>query len=105
MKKNLLFSILLFVVGIIVLPQIALAQPTTITQMVTNLASLISGIAVFITIACWIITGLLFLMAQGDPSKLTKAKTALIWAVVGTAVAILSATAVAIINNALTFGF
>lgn len=104
MKKNILFLSLLFILGFLILPNLASAQPTTITQIVTNLATLITGIAIFVVVISWIITGLLFLTAQGDPAKITKARTALIWAVVGTAVAFLAGTAIFIIGNALSFG-
>ncbi len=105
MQKKLYFSVLIFILGVLIVPQFALAQPTTITQIVTNLSSLITGIAIFVVVISWILTGLIFLTAQGDPSKITKGRTALIWAVVGTAVAFLAGTARIIIGNALSTGF
>ncbi|KKP32583.1 MAG: hypothetical protein A2312_04390 [Candidatus Staskawiczbacteria bacterium RIFOXYB2_FULL_32_9] len=104
MKKNLLFSISLFTLVVLISPIIALAQPTSLTAIAVNLRMLITNIAILIIIVCWIITGLLFLIAQGDPSKLTKAKTALIWAIVGTVVAFLAETARVIIQTAITTG-
>lgn len=103
MQKN---KLLLVATSILLLPAIALGfqTATSITQIVKSLATLLSNLAIFITIACWIWTGLMFLMARGDPSGVTKAKTALMWAIVGTAVSLLSGTATAIINNAITFG-
>lgn len=96
-KKTFLLLLILF------LPQFVLAQ-VTITGIVGNLAGLITNVAIFVVIVSWIITGLLFLVAQGDPTKLTKAKTALIWAVVGTAVAILAGSAQSIIQTAIESG-
>jgi len=101
MQKKILFKLgLLFIA--LSLPQYIFAQ--TITGIVGNLAGLITNIAIFVVVVSWIITGLLFLTAQGDPSKLTKAKTALIWAVVGTAVAILAGSARFMIEKALIYG-
>lgn len=97
-KKILSLSLLLS----IALPAIAFAQ--SITGLVANLASVITKVAVFVTVVSWIITGLLFLIAQGDPGKVGKARSALIWAVVGTAVALLAGTASTIIGNALLTG-
>jgi hypothetical protein len=77
----------------------------TITGIVANVGSVIGKVAVFLTIMFWIITGLLFLMARGDPSGLGKAKLALFAAIGGTAICVLAATAQGLISTALTTGF
>ena len=43
--------------------------------------------------------GILFLMSQGDPSKISAAKSAVIWAVVGIFVGIIAFSAVNIIQS------
>ena len=99
-KKSLVFIALLL--AVLVFPSFASAQ--TITSIVINLAKIVSYVSTFIAISFWIITGILFLTAQGDPSKLTKAKLALIGAIIGTAVGILAVAAPAIIDSAINFG-
>ena len=102
MKKNILFLTLFTIFGLLFVANLASAQ--SITGIVANLASIVTKVAIFVTVVFWIITGLLFLTAQGDPGKLGKAKTALIGAIIGTAVSFLSGSATTIIGNALITG-
>lgn len=99
-KKSLLFIALLLVV--LIFPSFTSAQ--TITSIVINLAKIVSYVSAFIAVSFWIITGILFLTAQGDPSKLTKAKLALVGAIIGTAVGILAVAAPDIIGSAVLLG-
>lgn len=104
MNKN--FSkklFLIFLLALVVFPAVSQAQ-VTITSIVNNLARIVTGLAVVITVVCWVITGLLFLLAQGDPGKLGKARSAFIWAIVGTAIAILAGSATSIIGGAILGG-
>lgn len=99
-KINLLLAVLLFAVLLFPLSASAL----TITGIVVNIGVVIGNVAVAIIIIFWIITGLLFLSAQGDPTKLTTARKALIAAIAGTAIAILAASASSIISSAISGG-
>ncbi len=99
MNKKLLFLILL---GVLVLPNMVLAQ--TITDMVANVARVVWVVATGIVIILWVTTGVLFLAAQGAPEKLTKAKTALFTSIGGTVIVILAYSAGAIIENAILRG-
>jgi len=105
MKKNLFF---IFLAGALVLPKsvLAIACPggLTITNMVCNVANIVWVVATGIILIFWIITGLLFLTAMGDPTKLATARKALIAAVVGTILVVLAYSAMTIISNAILTG-
>jgi len=105
MNKKILFIILLLVLA---LPVLALAQSMTgdaggsgitvetIVHQAEKTALLIaSGVVVIL----WIVTGLLFLQAQGAPDKLSAAKKSLIAAVAGTALVIIAGSAIALVSN------
>jgi len=96
MNKKALFLILL---GVLVLPSLASAQ--IIQNMVTAAVNTTWIIAVGVVVILWIVTGILFLTAQGDPSKLTLARKALLSSIVGTALAILAFSAQGLIGNSL----
>ncbi len=103
MKKNLLFLSLLA----LALPAAALAAPAgniTVTGIVANVANVIWTVAVIIVVIFWVITGILFLAAMGDPGKLGTAKKALFAAVGGTVIVVLAYSATNIIENAIFQG-
>lgn len=108
MKKKLL-SLLLVLLSILVLPNIVLAEEAieeaTILGIVANVINIIVIVATALVIIFWIITGLLFLFAQGQPEKISLAKKALFAAIAGTVIFILAQVATTIIGNALFFGF
>jgi len=105
MKKNLFF---IFLAGALVLPKsvlaIACTGGVTITNMVCNVANTVWIVATGIVLIFWIITGLLFLTAMGDPTKLATARKALIASVAGTVLVILAYSALEIIGNAILLG-
>ena len=86
-SKKILFLILS---GIVFFPVLACGQTLqSITQAAATTAlTAASGVVV----VCWVITGILFLSATGDPSKLSSAKTALIVSVIGTVILIIANT-------------
>jgi uncharacterized membrane protein (DUF485 family) len=98
MNKKTLFLILLS--GVLVFPCIAGAQ--TIGGMVTNVVNnVVWPLAIGLVVILWIVTGLLFLLAQGDPGKLTNAKGALVAALIGTIIVVISSVAINVVRNAL----
>lgn len=99
MGKKILFLIL---IGALVLPLAALAadNPTTITTLVDAAVNTTLYIASGVVVILWVITGLLFLTAQGQPEKLKQARTSLIAAVAGTALVILAVSAVSVVGSA-----
>jgi len=113
MKKNILFIILLLVV--LSLPIAVLADnpyaggdvqdPTagssvTVGGIVHAAEKTALLIASGVVVILWVVTGLLFLMAQGAPDKLNAAKKALFAAVAGTVLVIVAGSAIALISNA-----
>jgi len=97
--KKILFLILLAAVAV---PVAASAQ--TITGMIANVESIVVSATLYIVIILWIVTGILFLIAQGDPGKLNIAKTALFTSIAGTVIVILAESAQTIIGNSLILG-
>jgi len=96
MNKKTLFSILL---SFCVLPAVAFAQ-VTIQSLMDAAVDTTLYIAGGVVVILWIITGFLFLTAQGAPEKLSSAKKALIAAVAGTLLVILAASAIWIVSSA-----
>jgi hypothetical protein len=102
MKKRLLLSLILL--NVLMIPTMVLAAAVTITGMVANIASIAQIVANILVVIFWIITGLLFLAAQGAPEKLNTAKKSLYMSIAGTALVILAQVAMTIIGNALFSG-
>ncbi len=65
-----------------------------------NLESLVFQIAMGLATIMFIVAGILFLTSAGSPERLTKAKQALIVAIFGTLIAILSKAIVTILEQA-----
>jgi uncharacterized membrane protein YtjA (UPF0391 family) len=108
-KNKLTGSKILFFISIVFLSvaQLTLAQVSsdiTITGLAANVANVIWIVATVIVVVFWVITGVAFLTAQGDPSKMQKAKLALFTAVGGTVIVILAYSVMSIISNAIFFG-
>ncbi|SRR3989344_5451626 len=98
MKKNTL--ILVSLLGILILPNVAFGQ--TIQILITNVVNnVVWPIAIGIVVVLWVITGVLFLTALGDPSKLTAAKHSLFASLAGTIIIVIANSVIAIICNAL----
>ena len=94
MNKKILFVILS---GF--LPSIALAQ-VTIQSMINAAVNTTFYIASGVIVILWVVSGIWFLTAQGEPEKLTSAKRALVAAVVGTLLVIIAASAINIVGSA-----
>ncbi|MDP2741394.1 MAG: hypothetical protein Q8O66_01745 [bacterium] len=101
MKKKLLSLVLL---SVLIIPNMVLAADVTITGMVANVASVVQIVANILVVLFWIITGVLFLAAQGAPEKLSTAKKSLYMSIAGTSIVILAQVAMTIIGNALFTG-
>jgi len=107
MKK---IALSLTTIGMAVLPIIALAQvggaaPSTFAISLESLGQIIVNqiwiVFTIIAIVCFVVAGVLFLTSQGDPEKIAKARSALIWGVAGIVVGILAFTIIAVIRGAL----
>ena len=95
MNKKFLFLILL---SVLVVPSAAFAQ--TITGMADAAVNTTLLIASAIVVILWVVTGLLFLTAQGAPEKLTQGKKALFAAVAGTVIVIVATGAIGLVRQA-----
>lgn len=87
MNKKHLFLILLATV--LVTPCITLAVPT-IGDMAVAIKNQVLIVGAAIIIIFWVVTGILFLTAQGEPGKLNSAKMSLFAAIAGTILIILA---------------
>lgn len=104
MKKE---TLLAFLSIILISPLLAFAQAggnggggLTIQGMVDAVVQTTFYIASGVVVILWVITGILFLTARGAPDQLSKAKTALIAAVVGTFIVIVAGSAISIVRSA-----
>lgn len=97
MNKKILF---LSLACSLFLPSLSSAQ--TIEGMVTSVVNnVVWPVAIAAVVIFWLATGILFLAAMGDPSKLNTAKMSLIASIIGTIVVVIAASAMAIIRNSL----
>ncbi|MEK7665193.1 MAG: hypothetical protein AAB361_03600 [Patescibacteria group bacterium] len=89
--KKVLISV--FLLGVVVLPAVVFgALPTTITGLGTKVVNAIWTVAVVITVCCFLLSGIMFAMAQGDPQKISLSKAAFIGGIVGAVVILISAS-------------
>ena len=78
----------LITIGSIILPSLTFA--ITANDMADAAAVTALYVASGIVVVLWVLTGILFLMAQGEPATLNKAKLALMASVIGTVVLIIA---------------
>lgn len=87
--KKVLISI--FLLSVLILPAVVYgALPTTITALGTVVINAFWTVTSVITVFCFLLSGILFATARGDPQKISQSKAALIGGTVGAVVAILS---------------
>ena len=94
MDKKKLFLILS---GAVLLPAITYAA--TLEGMAASAAQTALKVASGVVVVMWVVAGIIFLSAAGDPGKLSSAKTALIAAVIGTVVVIVANGAVGLVGG------
>jgi heme/copper-type cytochrome/quinol oxidase subunit 2 len=58
----------------------------TITQFIDEILSIVVMLGTPVAVFFIIYSGFLFVVAQGNPEKLTKARTTLLWVVIGTTI-------------------
>jgi len=80
------------------------APNLTINQLVDVVFSILWPIVVAFAIIMFILAAFLFMTAQGDPVKLQQARSAVIWGVVGVAVALLAFSIPFVIRNTIGQG-
>lgn len=100
-NKKLLFLSLLAV--ILISPSFVFAQVTAVS-IITNIATVLNNVILVAIIIAWLITGLLFLMAVGNPNLIGTGKKAAIASIIGTIIYVLSSVALQIIRSAILQG-
>jgi len=93
-NKKVLFSILL---GFLALPTLVFGQ--TLATMAQAIAIQVVAVGRWIVVIMWVVTGILFLTAQGEPAKLNSAKMGLFASIGGTILIILATSAVSFVAN------
>ena len=73
----------------------------SLSDIIDGLLNLLWIIAVVIVIVMFILAGILFLVARGEPDKIKQARDAVIWGTVGTAVILISASILLIVRGLL----
>ncbi|KKP41490.1 MAG: hypothetical protein UR46_C0034G0006 [Parcubacteria group bacterium GW2011_GWA1_33_6] len=106
MNKKLVLFFALSILLVLPVLSLAIDFPAEPGARIINIQEIINGILlilwwIFLTIVIisFLITGILFLTAQGDQGKLDKLKKAVIWGLVGILVAILAFSIISITNN------
>ena len=99
-KKTSRLLLLLFI-GLVPLVALAVALPDplggqNIGQVITGITNVVAGVIGGASIIMVSISGILFITAAGDPGRLQKAKTCLIYAIIGAVVAL---TATPLVNE------
>jgi len=99
-------SLILF--SFLLIPVLVFAQPgvyiTSLTQVVNFIQRALWVIFGGLSVVAFVIAGMLFLFAQGDPEKVKVARTAFIWGVVGVVVGILAYSILAIVTTVMSGG-
>ncbi|MCX6718724.1 MAG: hypothetical protein NTY81_03980 [Candidatus Staskawiczbacteria bacterium] len=97
MNKKTLFLVLL---GILVLPGFAYAAD--VGSIAGSVQTAVVNVGVPLIVVGWVIAGILYLTSAGSPEKTGTAKKALIAAVIGTLLIVLSGVAISLVRT--TFG-
>lgn len=72
-----------------------------VAEIITGLACWITRVALVFIVVAIIYFGVKFMMAQGDPTKLTEARKSFLWGLVGVLVILGTYTIIATVANAL----
>jgi hypothetical protein len=101
MNKKIILSLIL--ASFVVLPVVAFAQPAvtigSLPQLIAKLEAAIWMVFGALAVVMFVIAGIAFLTAQGDPTKVATARSAFIWGVAGIVVGIIAYSIVAIVSS------
>jgi len=100
-NKTILFLILL---TIVIFPLQVIAAPTTIAEIINNVVTGLQGIGAGLATIAFIVAGIMFLTAVGNPSRMAIGKGALIAAVTGIVIILLASVACNFINGLFGLG-
>lgn len=103
MNKKITLSLIL--ASVLAVPFFASAQPPvtigSISQVISKLEVALWTVFGGLAVVMFVIAGILFLTAQGDPEKVKNARNAFIWGVVGIVVGIMAYSIIAIVSSML----
>lgn len=97
----------------LILPILAFAQVSdtppgatfgSLTDLGGKIVQQVWVVFTVLAIIMFVVAGILFLTSQGDPEKITKARSAFIWGVAGVVVGILAYTIISLVTGALGSG-
>jgi len=91
MNKKIIFLILLL--AILLLPVTSFGAVNSVKDLITNAKTSLTGIGGALATIAFIVAGIMFLTATGNPSNMETGKKALIAAIIGIVIILLSATA------------
>jgi len=98
----------LIALSILALPVLAFAQPNveigSLQQMITYIQNAMWIIFMGIAVIMFVVAGILFLTAGGQPEKVASARSAFIWGIAGVVVGILAYSIVAIVSSVMQGG-
>ncbi|MBI2054363.1 MAG: hypothetical protein HYT36_03455 [Candidatus Staskawiczbacteria bacterium] len=89
MKKFLIIALFLALTWLF-LPEKAFALATTLTDLGKNIVTAFWIVFMVFAVVFFLLAGIMFLTAQGDPEKISRARSAMIWGVAGVVVGIVS---------------
>lgn len=96
-KRALLFILL----SALVLPSVAFGAVDSIQSLSIAIARVVWIVFTVIAVICFVIAGVMFLTAQGDPGKLKLARDAFLWGLAGVAVGIVAFSIISLTCSAL----
>jgi hypothetical protein len=96
-NKKVLFLILTG--SILVLPTFVSAACTTLICIVTNVVNQLKPLSIGLSTIAFVVAGIMFLSATGNPQRMAIAKGALIAAVTGIVILVLAAGAQTFVQN------
>ncbi len=111
-KKLFLSSLLFAFLFCLALPLMAAAQTpcidpgapciTSFNVVLVNILRFVWVIFTVIAVICFVVSGVLFLTAQGDPAKIKIARTSVIWGTAGIVIGIVAFSVIRIIESVFT---
>ncbi|MEK7562088.1 MAG: hypothetical protein AAB509_00200 [Patescibacteria group bacterium] len=94
--------------AILASPVLVFAQPNatslTMCSLIQKIETLVWQAFGLIAVIAFVVAGILFLTAGGNPEKVAQARTAFLWGVAGVVVGIIAFSIIAIIGSGLNVG-
>ncbi len=100
-QNNILSAVTL---SLLALPMIAraISEPNDILDVFRNILSFLWQVFTIVTVIFFLIAGLMYATAAGEPTRIDKAKKMLLYGVMGAIVAILSGSVVGVMRGILS---